>query len=264
VLAGHKEDGAYHASSGNLWRVTFSDLLHEVTPGGTLVRTFALPAATPNLVGLEWVGSTLYGSDYTSESIGVIALTSDSTATYTPIPWAPGGAPPGGNPGDWTAGLAYDGQAGVLYLATYSSTRLFQITFAAGEATATLVTTLSSVGYASGAIADGLCWVPPLATSIGATDSRESPFALAASPSPFAASTELRFRVPAAGPVLLEIWDVAGRRVRTLFSGAAAAGSRSVTWDGRSDSGSPAPDGVYFSRLTVGSLTEQAKLVRVR
>ncbi|RPJ41383.1 MAG: hypothetical protein EHM19_12065, partial [Candidatus Latescibacterota bacterium] len=120
-LAGHKEDGAFRSESGTLWRITYSDLLHETTHSGVLVRTYAFPAATPGLVGLEWVRDTLYATDYSAGNpahIGIVDLDStDNSATFTVIPWKAGGAPPGGSPGDWTAGLAYDREAGTLYVA---------------------------------------------------------------------------------------------------------------------------------------------------
>jgi hypothetical protein len=152
-LSGHKEDGAFRRSTGNLWRVTFSGSLHEVTPGGQLVRTY--PTAG-GLVGLEWVGDTLYATDYTGEGIGSFAF-GPGTAVWTVIPWAAGQAPVGD-----TAGLAFDAYAGVLYMTTLGggTPRLYTVTFSGGEASATLVADLSTVGYVAGGLIDGMGWAP--------------------------------------------------------------------------------------------------------
>ena len=63
---------------------------------------------------------------------------------------------------------------------------------------------------------------------------------------------------------LLALFDLAGRRVRTLVSAQLAAGPQSITWDGRDDSGRAQASGVYFARLEAGPRRETAKLILVR
>jgi len=74
-------------------------------------------------------------------------------------------------------------------------------------------------------------------------------------------SGRLDFTVPAAGRVTLIVYDVLGRKVRTLLEQDAAAGSFSATWDGRGDDGSSMTRGVYFARLTAGGSSTQKKIV---
>ena len=116
ALGGHKEDGAVAYGTGNLWRVAYgSGELFETTKEGTLVRRFTgLPG---NMVGLEWVGDVLYGTNYTGRDIGAITL-GGSTAAFTMIPWEGGKEPVGS-----TAGLAYDPLDRVLYMATLTATK---------------------------------------------------------------------------------------------------------------------------------------------
>lgn len=52
----------------------------------------------------------------------------------------------------------------------------------------------------------------------------------------------------AAGPVRLELFDVTGRRVRVLHTGALPAGESLVRWDGRGESGAALPCAIYFAR----------------
>jgi hypothetical protein len=87
-----------------------------------------------------------------------------------------------------------------------------------------------------------------------------------AAPNPLVSTTRLDLAVPgAAGQSLtLAIYDLSGRRVRTLFDGAAPAGTLSREWDGRDASGTPAPAGVYLARAQVAGRVWTRRLVRLR
>lgn len=75
----------------------------------------------------------------------------------------------------------------------------------------------------------------------------------AAVPNPTSGATELRFALAQAGRVELIIYDVHGRKVAGLLSGAQrSAGEHHVAWDGRDDLGHPAASGAYLVRLRVG------------
>jgi hypothetical protein len=58
--------------------------------------------------------------------------------------------------------------------------------------------------------------------------------------------------VPKPGPVTIRMIDLSGRVVRTLFAGAASAGSGSAAWDGLDDAGKPVAAGSYFCYLQTG------------
>ncbi len=73
-------------------------------------------------------------------------------------------------------------------------------------------------------------------------------------PTPFSGSTTLRFTLPSAGNGELEVYDLAGRRVRRLFQGRMEAGAQSYIWDGRHDDGTKAAPGGYLYRLRIGDL----------
>jgi hypothetical protein len=72
------------------------------------------------------------------------------------------------------------------------------------------------------------------------------------------------FDVPRAGPVTLAVYDLAGRRVRTLDSGQRLAGERTVRWDGRDDLGNKVAAGSYFVRYRTGEETATERVVLVR
>jgi hypothetical protein len=73
----------------------------------------------------------------------------------------------------------------------------------------------------------------------------------AAEPNPFAASggTLLRFQLPRAGAVQLDLYDAAGRHLRRLLDGARAAGPHAIRWNGRDKQGRTVASGIYFARL---------------
>jgi hypothetical protein len=77
---------------------------------------------------------------------------------------------------------------------------------------------------------------------------RMDPFRLAVWPSPSAGTVRLRFAAARPGRLAMEIYDAAGRHVRTLANGATGAGERVIDWDARTDAGERVSAGVYFVR----------------
>lgn len=79
----------------------------------------------------------------------------------------------------------------------------------------------------------------------------------APAPNPFNPQVTMRFELPReTGLAELEIFDVAGRRVRVLAASALAPGAHEFTWNGTDDGGRRMPSGVYLVRLRAGQ--EQA------
>jgi hypothetical protein len=66
---------------------------------------------------------------------------------------------------------------------------------------------------------------------------------------------------PGAQARVIDVYDVSGRRLRRLPLGEGEAGV--LRWDGRDDSGRRLPAGLYFARLTSGSLRAQARVVLI-
>ncbi|RKZ19217.1 hypothetical protein DRQ50_02555 [bacterium] len=67
-------------------------------------------------------------------------------------------------------------------------------------------------------------------------------------PNPFNPSTSVRLYVPRDGQLRLDVYDVQGRRVRTLHAGAISQGWHTMTWDGRDETGRTQASGMYFMR----------------
>ncbi len=83
-------------------------------------------------------------------------------------------------------------------------------------------------------------------------------------PNPFHPRTEISFAlsaVGASGPVRLEIFDLAGRRVAGLVGGILTPGPHMRVWSGCTDDGAPVGSGVYFARLTTREGSRSEKLI---
>ena len=76
-------------------------------------------------------------------------------------------------------------------------------------------------------------------------------------PNPFNPTTTIRYSIPSSKTslVTLTIFDLLGRRVRTLVARLQPAGSYEVVWDGKDDDAKTVPSGIYFYRLIAGSET---------
>jgi len=72
-------------------------------------------------------------------------------------------------------------------------------------------------------------------------------------PNPFNPETMIEFHIAETTPVILEVLDILGRRIRTLVSRDFSQGVFRTHWDGRDEQGVRLSSGVYFYRLTAGS-----------
>jgi hypothetical protein len=90
---------------------------------------------------------------------------------------------------------------------------------------------------------------------------------LTANPNPFTPATEISFALnddAAAEKVRMEVYDLAGRRVASLFDGTLPAGPHRMVWNGRNESGESAESGIYFARLTTAEGVRSEKLVLLK
>jgi FlgD Ig-like domain len=84
-------------------------------------------------------------------------------------------------------------------------------------------------------------------------------------PNPTAGSTQLTYDLRKRGNVQLAIYDMQGRRVRTLAEGSAPGGAHVADWDGADDRGAALASGNYICRLDVdGRTVASEKIVLVR
>ncbi len=82
-------------------------------------------------------------------------------------------------------------------------------------------------------------------------------------PNPFSAATVIDFDLAQRAEAQVEIFDVAGRRVRVLRTGSLPPGSHSVTWDRRDSGGRAVAPGIYLYRLQAGTFADRKRMVLV-
>jgi hypothetical protein len=83
-------------------------------------------------------------------------------------------------------------------------------------------------------------------------------------PNPCRTTAAMRFQIPQRGRVILRIFDVTGRVVRTLVDGHYDAGVHGVAWDTRTDARNEVASGMYFYRLETDGYTMARKLLVIR
>lgn len=82
-------------------------------------------------------------------------------------------------------------------------------------------------------------------------------------PNPFNPSTKIEFSLTQATGVTLEIFDLLGRKVKTLLNSYIEGGLHSIVWDGTNEDGSLMPSSMYIYRLTAGTLHESKKMMLI-
>jgi len=83
-------------------------------------------------------------------------------------------------------------------------------------------------------------------------------------PNPFNPSTKFDFSIPKRSDVVIKIYDIIGREVKTLLNEKVDAGKYKVDWHSVDNSGSRVSSGVYFYRITAGSYVDTKKMLLVK
>ena len=83
-------------------------------------------------------------------------------------------------------------------------------------------------------------------------------------PNPFNPETTIRLDIAATSSVTAEVYDLLGHRIKILTSGILSAGSHRITWRGDTETGEPAPAGVYFARIHAGGQVKMIKMLLVK
>lgn len=82
-------------------------------------------------------------------------------------------------------------------------------------------------------------------------------------PNPFNLTTSITYDLPTASKVKLTIYDLSGRRVKTLADGIQSAGHRIIDWDGTNEKSVTVASGIYFYRLEAESLAGEENVARI-
>jgi hypothetical protein len=110
-------------------------------------------------------------------------------------------------------------------------------------------------------------WMVSRPNEVPVTDAPASPrtgWLGGARPNPFNPSTTIAYSLGRAGSAELVVYDLSGRRVKTLVSGYIDAGSHEARWDGRDEYGRRVASGVYAYRLITDEFSETKRMVLLK
>ena len=79
-------------------------------------------------------------------------------------------------------------------------------------------------------------------------------------PNPFNPSTSVQFSIPVEGFVNIKVYDMLGQEVADLYSGNAQAGTYTLNWNGKDNSGNNVSSGSYIYKMTAGDFVQSKKM----
>ncbi len=79
-------------------------------------------------------------------------------------------------------------------------------------------------------------------------------------PNPFNPETRISYYLPRSCQVRITIYNVLGRKVKTLFDGQQGPGKQTLLWNGRDDDGVQLSSGIYFYRMQADNFQETKKM----
>ena len=83
-------------------------------------------------------------------------------------------------------------------------------------------------------------------------------------PNPFNPVTTLRYDLPEQSDVTITIYNMLGRKVKTLVNPTQDAGFKSMIWDATNDYGKPVSAGVYLYQIQAGEFVQTKKMVLLK
>jgi hypothetical protein len=83
-------------------------------------------------------------------------------------------------------------------------------------------------------------------------------------PNPFNPQTLIKYDLPEAADVKLDVFNILGQKIATLVNTYQAAGPKSVVWDGTDAGGAKVASGVYFYKINAGSYSATKKMMFIK
>ncbi|MFO7525383.1 MAG: FG-GAP-like repeat-containing protein [Ignavibacteriaceae bacterium] len=83
-------------------------------------------------------------------------------------------------------------------------------------------------------------------------------------PNPFNPSTTLSFVIGQSSFVLIKVYDILGKEVKTLLNESIRSGKYEITWDGRNNNGNRVSSGTYFINMVAGDFNKSIKTIMVK
>jgi hypothetical protein len=83
-------------------------------------------------------------------------------------------------------------------------------------------------------------------------------------PNPFNPVTSIRYDIPEAANVRVDVYSILGQKVKTLASGTHQPGFYAVQWNGTNDLGHPVASGMYICRINADQFNAVKKLILMK
>jgi len=80
-------------------------------------------------------------------------------------------------------------------------------------------------------------------------------------PTPFNPSTVITYAIPENAHVKLEVFNVLGQKVISLFDQEQTVGTHSIAWNARNERGSMVGSGIYFVKMQAGTFSQVRKIM---
>jgi len=103
---------------------------------------------------------------------------------------------------------------------------------------------------------------PPIATNIlGTASGKVTDIIFYNYPNPFSNNTTIYAEVPENSDVNCEIFNINGKKIKTLFNGNSSDGSLQITWEGDDDQGNNVSPGIYFCSIHTKGYSKTIKVL---
>jgi len=83
-------------------------------------------------------------------------------------------------------------------------------------------------------------------------------------PNPFNPTTTIRFDVPKSSTVAIQIYNVLGKKLKTIIDNEFLPGSYKIIWDGKDSKGNQLVSGAYFIRMAAGDFVTVRKILLLK
>ncbi len=83
-------------------------------------------------------------------------------------------------------------------------------------------------------------------------------------PNPVRTQANISIENPDKGQVLVQIFDLKGTLISTVFEGQRENGTQNFAWNTGSQSGKSLPNGVYLCKITCGNLVAESKIILMK
>jgi len=83
-------------------------------------------------------------------------------------------------------------------------------------------------------------------------------------PNPFNPETTIKYSLPVASKIVLNVYNTLGQEVRSLVNDFQYSGLKTVKWDGRNNAGVSVPSGVYVYKIETNNFVQSKKMIMMR